>query len=146
MIRAVFFEGENGRGFEISGHAGGNAGTDIVCAAVSSAVYMAANTVTEIIKVHADISEQDGHLTFSVGGSTKNGRDSESKRLGVKRGDGQFVLAGNVLVRQRGTHIHPGNNVGKGSDDTLFALVDGNVKFERMGKDRKKVSVYAVEQ
>ena len=80
------------------------------------------------------------------GGSTKNGRDSESKRLGVKRGDGQFVLAGNVLVRQRGTHIHPGNNVGKGSDDTLFALVDGNVKFERMGKDRKKVNVYAVEQ
>ena len=80
------------------------------------------------------------------GGSTKNGRDSESKRLGVKRGDGQFVLAGNVLVRQRGTHIHPGNNVGKGSDDTLFAPVDGNVKFERMGKDRKKVSVYAVEQ
>ena len=79
-------------------------------------------------------------------GSTRNGRDSESKRLGVKRGDGQFVLAGNVLVRQRGTHIHPGNNVGKGSDDTLFALVDGNVKFERMGKDRKKVSVYAVEQ
>ena len=80
------------------------------------------------------------------GGSTKNGRDSESKRLGVKRGDGQFVLAGNVLVRQRGTHIHPGNNVGKGSDDTLFALIDGKVKFERMGKDRKKVSVYAVEQ
>ena len=80
------------------------------------------------------------------GGSTKNGRDSEAKRLGVKRGDGQFVLAGNVLVRQRGTHIHPGNMVGKGSDDTLFALIDGNVKFERMGKDRKKVSVYAVEQ
>ena len=80
------------------------------------------------------------------GGSTKNGRDSEAKRLGVKRGDGQFVLAGNVLVRQRGTHIHPGNNVGTGSDDTLFALIDGNVKFERMGKDRKKVSVYAVEQ
>ena len=79
-------------------------------------------------------------------GSTKNGRDSESKRLGVKRADGQFVLAGNILVRQRGPHIHPGNNVGKGSDDTLFALVDGNVKFERMGKDRKKVSVYAVEQ
>ena len=80
------------------------------------------------------------------GGSTKNGRDSESKRLGPKRADGQFVLAGNILYRQRGTHIHPGNNVGKGSDDTLFALVDGNVKFERMGKDRKKVSVYAVEQ
>ncbi|MCI9415035.1 MAG: 50S ribosomal protein L27 [Clostridiales bacterium] len=76
-------------------------------------------------------------------GSTKNGRDSESKRLGVKRADGQFVLAGNILVRQRGTHIHPGNNVGIGSDDTLFALVDGKVRFERVGKDRKKVSVYA---
>ena len=80
------------------------------------------------------------------GGSTKNGRDSESKRLGVKRADGQFVLAGNVLVRQRGTHIHPGTNVGKGSDDTLFAMVDGTVKFERMGKDRKKVSVYEIAQ
>ncbi len=79
-------------------------------------------------------------------GSTKNGRDSESKRLGVKRADGQFVLAGNILVRQRGTHIHPGKNVGKGSDDTLFALVDGKVKFERVGKDRKQVSIYAVEQ
>ncbi len=75
-------------------------------------------------------------------GSTKNGRDSEAKRLGVKRGDGQFVLAGNIIVRQRGTHFHPGNNVGKGSDDTLFALIDGKVKFERLGKDRKKVSVY----
>ena len=79
-------------------------------------------------------------------GSTKNGRDSESKRLGVKRADGQFVLAGNILVRQRGTHIHPGNNVGKGSDDTLFALIDGKVKFERVGRDRKQVSIYAVEQ
>ena len=79
-------------------------------------------------------------------GSTRNGRDSESKRLGVKRADGQFVLAGNILVRQRGPPIHPGNNVGKGSDDTLFALIDGTVKFERMGKDRKKVSVYAVEE
>ena len=74
-------------------------------------------------------------------GSTKNGRDSESKRLGVKRQDGQEVLAGNILVRQRGTHIHPGENVGKGSDDTLFALVDGRVKFSRVGRDRKKVSV-----
>ena len=75
-------------------------------------------------------------------GSTKNGRDSESKRLGPKRADGQFVLAGNILVRHRGTKIQPGTNVGKGKDDTLFALVDGKVKFERMGKDRKKVSVY----
>ena len=79
-------------------------------------------------------------------GSTKNGRDSESKRLGVKRADGQFVLAGNILVRQRGTHIHPGNNVGRGSDDTLFAKVDGTVKFERVGRDRKQVSVYASEE
>ena len=79
-------------------------------------------------------------------GSTKNGRDSEAKRLGVKRADGQFVLAGNILVRQRGTHIHPGNNVGIGSDDTLFSLIDGKVKFERLGRDRKQVSIYAVEQ
>ena len=76
-------------------------------------------------------------------GSTKNGRDSESKRLGAKRSDGQVVKAGNILVRQRGTHIHPGENVGRGSDDTLFALVDGTVRFERLGRDRKKVSVYA---
>ena len=75
-------------------------------------------------------------------GSTKNGRDSESKRLGPKRADGQYVLAGNILVRQRGTHIHPGVNVGRGKDDTLFAKVNGTVRFERMGKDRKKVSVY----
>ena len=74
-------------------------------------------------------------------GSTKNGRDSESKRLGPKRADGQFVLAGNILVRQRGTHIHPGVNVGRGSDDTLFALKSCRVKFERLGKDRKQVSV-----
>ena len=74
-------------------------------------------------------------------GSTKNGRDSESKRLGVKRADGQFVLAGNILVRQRGTHIHPGENVGRGSDDTLFALADGTVCFGRVGRDRKKVSI-----
>lgn len=77
-------------------------------------------------------------------GSTKNGRDSESKRLGAKRADGQFVLAGNILYRQRGTHIHPGNNVGIGGDDTLFAKIDGTVKFERLGKDRKQVSVYPV--
>lgn len=74
-------------------------------------------------------------------GSSKNGRDSEAKRLGVKRGDGQFVKAGNILVRQRGTKIHPGENVGKGSDDTLFALADGKVKFSRLGKKRKQVSI-----
>ena len=75
-------------------------------------------------------------------GSTKNGRDSESKRLGAKRPDGQFVLAGHILYSQRGTHIHPGNNVGIGGDDTLFAKVDGVVRFERKGKDKKQVSVY----
>ena len=79
------------------------------------------------------------------GGSTKNGRDSESKRLGPKRADGQFVKAGNILVRQRGTHIHPGKNDGIGTDDTLFALVDGVLRFERMGKDRKQASVYVAE-
>jgi large subunit ribosomal protein L27 len=78
-------------------------------------------------------------------GSTKNGRDSIAKRLGVKRADGQRVTAGSILVRQRGTKIHPGTNVGIGSDDTLFAKVEGVVKFERWGRDRKKVSVYPVE-
>ena len=77
------------------------------------------------------------------GGSTKNGRDSNAKRLGIKRNDGQEVLAGSILVRQRGTKIHPGNNVGIGSDDTLFALIDGVVKYERLGRKDKKVSVYA---
>ena len=76
-------------------------------------------------------------------GSTRNGRDSEAKRLGVKRGDGQHVLAGSILVRQRGTKIHPGNNVGIGGDDTLFAKIDGQVKFERKGKDKKQCSVYS---
>lgn len=77
-------------------------------------------------------------------GSTKNGRDSESKRLGAKRADGQFVKAGNILYRQRGTKIHPGVNVGRGGDDTLFALVDGVVRFERKGRDKKQVSVFSV--
>ena len=79
-------------------------------------------------------------------GSTKNGRDSESKRLGAKRADGQIVKAGNILYRQRGTKIHPGVNVGRGGYDTLFALVDGRVKFERKGRDKKQVSVYPVAQ
>ena len=79
-------------------------------------------------------------------GSTKNGRDSESKRLGAKRADGQFVKAGNILYRQRGTHIHPGTNVGIGKDDTLFALIDGTLRFERKGRDKKQASVYPVAQ
>lgn len=78
-------------------------------------------------------------------GSSRNGRDSESKRLGVKRADGQLVDAGCIIVRQRGTKIHPGNNVGRGGDDTLFALIPGKVKFERKGRDKKQVSVYAAE-
>ena len=77
-------------------------------------------------------------------GSTKNCRDSEAKRLGAKRADGQFVKAGNILYRQRGTKIHPGVNVGRGGDDTLFALVDGVVRFERKGRDKKQVSIYPV--
>ena len=77
-------------------------------------------------------------------GSSKNGRDSESKRLGTKCADGEFVLAGNILVRQRGIKIHPGTNVGKGGDDTLFAKVDGVVRYERMGRDKKKASVYPI--
>lgn len=79
-------------------------------------------------------------------GSSRNGRDSEAKRLGTKKGDGQSVLAGNIIVRQRGTKIHPGTNVGRGKDDTLFATVNGVVKFERKGRDRKQVSVYPVEE
>lgn len=78
-------------------------------------------------------------------GSSRNGRDSAAQRLGTKRADGQFVLAGNILVRQRGTKIHPGTNVGIGTDDTLFAKVDGTLRFERLGKDRKQASVYAAE-
>ena len=79
-------------------------------------------------------------------GSTKNGRDSEAKRLGAKRADGQFVKAGNILYRQRGTKIHPGTNVGRGGDDTLFALTDGILRFERLGRDKKQASVYPVEE
>ena len=79
-------------------------------------------------------------------GSSRNGRDSHAQRLGVKLFGGQEVHTGNVIVRQRGTHIHPGENVGRGSDDSLFALIDGQVRFERMGRDRKKVSVYSIEQ
>ena len=79
-------------------------------------------------------------------GSSKNGRESESKRLGIKLFGGQFAKAGNIIVRQRGTHIHPGVNVGKGSDDTLFALKSGKVKFERLGKDRKQVSIVEIAQ
>lgn len=79
-------------------------------------------------------------------GSTRNGRDSESKRLGAKRADGQFVKAGNILYRQRGTKIHPGENVGRGKDDTLFALSDGVVSFHRLGRDKTQVSIIPAEK
>ena len=79
-------------------------------------------------------------------GSSRNGRDSAGRRLGVKRGDGQYVLSGNIIIRQRGTRVHAGHNVGRGKDDTLFATIDGLVKFERKGKNRKQVSVYALEE
>lgn len=201
MITVTFFKSADYfKGFKISGHADFNtSGPDIVCAGVSSAAIMTANTITEVLHTDAEVTDSDGFINLSLGsaeakeashlieglwlhlsalqkqyksilkllfrrckvmikvnlqlfahkkgmGSTKNGRDSESKRLGVKRADGQKVLAGNILVKQRGTHIHPGNNVGIGSDDTLFAKIDGVVKFERVGKDRKRASVYPVEQ
>jgi large subunit ribosomal protein L27 len=82
--------------------------------------------------------------TKKAGGASRNGRDSQGQRLGVKRGDGTAVLAGNILVRQHGTKIHPGINVGMGRDYTLFAVIDGKVKYERLGRDRKRVSVYPV--
>ena len=82
------------------------------------------------------------YAKVKAGGSTKNGRDSQSKRLGVKAGDGQFLHAGSIIYRQRGTKIHPGNNVGRGKDDTLFALISGYVKFERISRKRRQVSVY----
>mgnify|MGYP004700747117 CR=1 FL=1 len=95
---------------------------------------------TDMIKISLQ------HFAHKKGmGSTKNGRDSESKRLGVKRADGQIVLAGNILVKQRGTKIHAGVNVGRGSDDSLFAKISGRVKFERLGRNRKRVSVYAAQ-
>lgn len=105
---------------------------------------------------HGNLTERMAHIMLNIGlqffahkkgmGSTKNGRDSKSKRLGPKRADGQYVLAGNILVRQRGTRIHPGVNVGIGSDDTLFAKESGVLRFERLGKDRKQACVYPVER
>ena len=154
---------------EVKGHAGYDEyGKDIVCAAVSVLTVNMANSVEKFTDdgFKGSVDEKTGqfifHFTGTVSaeskrmfkmnlqlfahkkgvGSTKNGRDSESKRLGAKRADGQFVLAGNILYRQRGTKIHPGVNVGRGGDDTLFAMVDGVVKFERKGRDKKQVSVY----
>ena len=105
-----------------------------------SKIFQKGWSVSEFVLVFSSSPTKKGRAA-----PTKNGRDSESKRLGPKRADGQFVQAGNILVRQRGTHIHPGVNVGKGSDDTLFATVSGTVRFERLGKDRKQVSVYEAE-
>ena len=143
-------EGSAITGFDAKGHSGfAQEGEDIVCAAITSAVRLVECTVNDVMGLCAAVKQTTmiriGLQFFAHKkgvGSTKNGRDSESKRLGPKRADGQHVLAGNILVRQRGTHIHPGVNVGKGSDDTLFAKANGVVRFERLGKDRKQVSVY----
>ena len=158
---------------ECDGHTGyGVEGEDIVCSALSSIVQTAALGLMQVAGIDLDyeVREEDGYLKFTLpplskerrrdadmilntlylahkkgSGSSHNGRDSAAKRLGPKRSDGQFVLAGNILMRQRGTKIHPGTNVGIGSDDTLYALKDGIVRFERKGKNDKQVSVYEAE-
>ena len=145
-------------GFHMSGHAGyAEYGSDIVCAGVSTLAINCINSIEEFTDTKFDLVQNDneGNVMMKMNlqlfahkkgmGSTKNGRDSESKRLGAKRADGQFVLAGNILYRQRGTKIHPGTNVGIGGDDTLYALVDGVLRFERKGRDKKQASVYPVD-
>ena len=159
-------------GFDCLGHAGyAEEGEDIVCAGISALVINTINSLGVYTKekFSTDSDEETGMITLRFDdkilnrafandtfmnlqffahkkgvGSTKNGRDSESKRLGAKRADGQFVKAGNIIYRQRGTKIHPGVNVGIGGDDTLFALTDGILRFERKGRDKKQASVYPV--
>ena len=166
-MTTITFRSQGSRitGFDVQGHSGyAEAGADIVCAAITSAVRLVETTVNDVLGLAASVKVRESDASISLrlpgslgqtaestcqallgGGSTKNGRDSNSKRLGAKRADGQFVKAGNILVRQRGTKIHPGTNVGIGTDDTLFAKVDGTLRFERLGKDRKQASVYAAE-
>ena len=165
MTKITFYQRVDGtfQGFHSQDHAGYSAeGQDIVCAAVSALVINFVNSLDELTDDHyqIDVNQEDAEidvvfteelseegsllLRSLILGLTKNGRDSESKRLGAKRADGQFVKAGNILYRQRGTKIHPGVNVGRGGDDTLFALVDGIVRFERKGKDKKQCSVHPV--
>ena len=137
---------------DILGHAGyAEEGEDIVCAAISSAVMLTHALLYDVQHIPVDtLIEDDGaHIRFTLPkGDVERGQDAlcalklHFSRLGVKRADGQTVPAGNILVRQRGTKIHPGVNVGRGKDDTLFAKVEGVVRFERLGKDRKQVSVY----
>ena len=175
MTRVVVCRDERGvRSLTVSGHSGyAESGRDIVCAAVSTLITTCANAMESAAGLVPLVSQDEAATEISVAlpetlspeqehdaqvvfrtvlqglrdvGSTRNGRESESKRLGPKRADGQFSLAGNILVRQRGTHIHPGLNVGIGSDDTLYAKVDGIVRFERLGRDKKQVSVYPVAQ
>ena len=159
--------------FQVTGHAGyAQSGYDIYCAAVSALTLNTVNSIEVLCKDRVDAKDRDGFLIcrFPEGrkgnnrggadmltmnlqlfaykkgvGSTKNGRDSEAKRLGAKRADGQFVKAGNILYRQRGTHIHPGVNVGRGGDDTLYAKADGIVRFARLGKHRKQCYIELVE-
>ena len=158
------------KGFQVIGHADSvEEGADLVCCSVSVLTINLVNSLDTFTDDEFEVTEQeelglvqvtfknplsDKALllmdSFDLGahkkgvGSTKNGRDSESKRLGAKRADGQFVKAGNILYRQRGTKIHPGVNVGRGGDDTLFAKVDGVLRFERKGRDKKQASVYPV--
>ena len=162
MTKIIFYRKDGVfYGFEEHGHTGyGESGDDVLCAALSAMTMFLLNTIevayasdveyiiteaaTEItVKALCALPESGAEekKQYAVSGSTKNGRDSESKRLGVKTADGQSVLAGNIIIRQRGTHIHPGNNVGRGSDDTLFALIDGKVKFEHIANGRRQVSV-----
>ena len=155
----------------MDGHANhGEYGHDIVCAGASAVLFGSVNAIMGLTSEKPDINYEDDGGYFHIRSvdtnnkeaqlilqamlvslqtkkgvsSTKNGRDSESKRLGAKRADGQYVSGGSILYRQRGTKIYPGENVGRGGDDTLFAKIDGVVKFERKGRDKKQVSVYAV--
>ena len=162
MTHITFFKNSEKEitGFYSAGHAGyAESGSDIICSAISVLTINTINSIEAFTddKFDVSVNEDEGIVIFKIAmpvspetsillKSYELGVSSvaESKRLGAKRADGQFVLAGNILYRQRGTKIHPGVNVGRGGDDTLFALVDGTVKFERKGKDRKQVSVYPV--
>ena len=145
MTRVEFFD-QDGRitGFSCSGHSGyAEEGSDIVCASVSTAVKLAECTISDVLGERAKtrVKEDEARISLTLPATCENEEAVQAVLTGMMLT--QFVLAGNILVRQRGTHIHPGNNVGIGKDDTLFALIDGKVKFERMGKDRKMCSVYA---
>jgi len=152
MIQAVFYmyPDKTYRGFSVSGHAGyENAGKDIICASVSALVINTVNAVDALTEnVCACEQDSSGSIKFKFSSDSDEQGQLLIRALDMglsKRADGQFVKAGNILFRQRGTKIHPGVNVGIGGDDTLFALVDGVLRFERKGRDKKQASVYPVE-